>query len=128
MEGKKKVLLVDDEPDFVHVLKKKLTIQKYDVYTADNGPQGIALAKSIQPDIIILDVAMPEMDGGSVAAQLKKCSETSTIPIIFLTALISKDEEMLYQRCVANNTMLPKSVHVNKLITLIEEMTQAKCC
>ena len=68
---KKLILVVDDEPDTRLVLEKRLIAEGYCVITASNGNEAMDLAKSRRPDIIILDVLMPGMDGGEVARKLK---------------------------------------------------------
>ena len=90
---KKKILIVDDEQDTLAVLEKALTAKGYSVITADNGKDAIILAKSKQPELIMLDILMPGMDGAEVAAKLIEDSETKNIPVIFLTCLLSKVEE-----------------------------------
>lgn len=86
MEGKQaKILLVDDDADFITATKMVLET-KYDVIIATEGEDGIAKAKSENPDLIILDVIMPIKDGFSAAEQLKKDSKLSEIPIIMLTS------------------------------------------
>jgi CheY-like chemotaxis protein len=85
--AKKKVLLIDDNRDFCEVtwLWRHYT-WKYRVVTAANGPMGIDLARKVKPDVILLDVRMPVMDGGRVAEHLMEDNSTSDIPIISLQA------------------------------------------
>ncbi len=80
----KKVLIVDDEPDVLEVLGRRLTQAGYQVIKAQNGEDGILKAKKELPNLIILDIIMPDMDGGSVANKLKEDKTTKDIPIIFL--------------------------------------------
>jgi CheY-like chemotaxis protein len=69
---KKKILIVDDEPDVLSVLGKSLSVEGYSVITADNGNDAITLAKSEHPDLITLDILMPDIDGGKVAEKLRE--------------------------------------------------------
>ena len=89
----KKILIVDDENDVLILLKKGLTVKGYFVITATNGEDAIVLARSKHPDLIILDVLMPGMDGPEVDAKLKEDPKTKDIPIMFLTGLYTKKEE-----------------------------------
>jgi len=89
----KKILVVDDEKDMLEILKAKLEFAGYEVLTAINGRDAIAKAKTQKPDLITLDIIMPDVDGAEVAETLKKDPETKDIPIIFLTCLIKKNEE-----------------------------------
>ncbi|MFA5259619.1 MAG: response regulator [Candidatus Omnitrophota bacterium] len=90
---KKKILIVDDEKDFLVVLEKRLFAAGYDVLTADSGKDAIRIAKEQHPDLIVLDIVMPEVDGPMVAETLKQDVDTKKIPIIFLTCLLTKKEE-----------------------------------
>ncbi len=80
------VLLVDDENDILDFLSYTLEKEGYKVFTADNGKEGIKLAKNISPDLIILDVMMPEMDGIEACEKLRLIPELSETVITFLTA------------------------------------------
>ena len=88
MTAKKiKVLVVDDEVNARYILNLKLTMKKnFVVEEAENGHDAIKKVKSFKPDIIMLDVMMPEMDGYECCKVLKENPETEDIPIIFLTA------------------------------------------
>jgi len=93
MLGRTKVLIIDDNASFCNITK--LTLEKvgrYQVFTATSGEQGIALAKRHRPDVVLLDIKMPSMSGGEVAARLMEERLTSNIPIIFLTGLVKQDE------------------------------------
>jgi CheY-like chemotaxis protein len=82
--------VVDDEPDAVMILARTLLARGYRVITAENGLQAVNLAKAEKPDLILLDILMPDMDGTQVAARLQKDPTTKNIPVIFLTCLITK--------------------------------------
>lgn len=84
-----KILIVDDVMSNVLLLKVLLTNEKYTIATANNGAEALAQVAVERPDLILLDVMMPDMDGFEVAQRLKKNQETADIPIIFLTALNS---------------------------------------
>lgn len=86
------ILIVDDTPQNIQVLGTILMAQKYQVSVATNGKQAIELAKKIRPDLILLDVMMPEMDGFEAAEVLRRSPETEEIPIIFLTAKNNPDD------------------------------------
>ncbi|MBF0560565.1 MAG: response regulator [Alphaproteobacteria bacterium] len=87
------VLVVDDEPANIEILAEVLDDQ-YEVAFATSGLQALALVETLRPDLILLDVIMPEMDGYSVCEQLKKQPVTASIPIIFVTALNDVTAEM----------------------------------
>ncbi|WP_016989638.1 response regulator transcription factor [Flavobacterium sp. ACAM 123] len=81
-----KILLVDDEPDILEIVGYNLTQEGYQVFTAANGKEAIAKAKKELPDLIIMDVMMPEMDGMEACENIRKVPELSNVLITFLTA------------------------------------------
>ena len=89
-----KILIVDDEPGVVELIKNSLEKNDYEVVTASDGLEGVEKAWSKNPDLIILDIMMPNMSGGDAVRELKSNSTTRNIPIIFLSAVVSKKEEM----------------------------------
>ena len=82
-----KILVIDDDVAINELIKINLELQGYQVIQAYNGTEGFALAKQEMPDIVILDVMMPEVDGYTVAQRIRQCEEISDTPIIMLTAL-----------------------------------------
>ncbi len=82
-----RILVVDDIAPNVRLLKAKLEAEYYDVLTADNGPDAIELARQAVPDLILLDVMMPQMDGFEVCTRLKNDPRTRHIPVVMVTAL-----------------------------------------
>lgn len=82
---KKKIVVADDEPFILSALQDTLS-DSYSVTTASNGVEAIKVAQRVMPDLIILDVMMPEMDGLDACKNLKRDKLTSTIPVILLTA------------------------------------------
>lgn len=83
----KRILAVDDDPDALAMVRMTLKTEGYSVETASSGQAGIDAARANPPDLIILDIMMPDLNGGQVARQLKADPKTSTIPIIMLTGL-----------------------------------------
>lgn len=81
----KKILLVDDDQALRQLYNLELSGRKYTVLEADNGEVGITKAKSEHPDLILLDVMMPQLDGVATLAKLKGDPDTQTIPVIMLT-------------------------------------------
>lgn len=93
METKKLILVVDDNRVMVLATKRILQKQSYDVITALNGVEGLEKARKEKPDVIILDIVMPGMDGYEVGHQLRMDPDTTEIPIIFLSAKGNTDEK-----------------------------------
>src|ERR1700710_3016480 len=87
------ILIVDDEPDIKLLVKLNLELTgKFMIREENDAAQALAAAREFRPDLILLDVMMPGMDGGDVASRLATDSQIREIPIIFLTALISQEE------------------------------------
>lgn len=82
----KKILVVDDEPDILEFVSYNLSKEGFDVETADNGEEAIKIAQKLVPDLILLDVMMPEMDGIETCVQLRKIESLSNTTIVFLSA------------------------------------------
>lgn len=118
---KKKILIVDDEKDILLTLGKRLTAAGYSVLTADNGVDALTLAKSKHPDLIILDIIMPTMEGSEVAAKLKENPLTKNIPVIFLTAILSKEEELNKKHMIADHIIFAKPFDSEELLSYINE-------
>lgn len=91
MPSKPKILVVDDQPINVHLLKRMLEREDMDVRTAQNGQECLNEVERDLPDVILLDVMMPGMDGIEVCRRLKQAEETKSIPIIFISARSSKE-------------------------------------
>ncbi len=88
----KEILIVDNELDFRRLLEKTLSGAGYSVIEASNARDAIIIAKKRCPDLIILDILLPDMNGGQVAEALGNDPITRDIPIIFLTGLLTKEE------------------------------------
>ena len=86
-KGKGDILIVDDIPENLHVLFELLTAEKYEVRRVKSGKQALRSISADPPDLILLDIRMPDMDGYEVCRRLKAQSETEDIPVIFLSAL-----------------------------------------
>ncbi len=86
MNRRLKVLYVDDEPDLHMITQMALEVGPFDVATCESGEKGLELARSMHPDLVLLDVMMPGMDGTATLNELQTTMETRNIPVIFLTA------------------------------------------
>ena len=84
--GKQRILLVDDEPDILEFIEYNLLKEGYDVHTANNGKEGVDLAKKLLPDLILLDVMMPEMDGVEACTLIREEKRLGATVVAFLTA------------------------------------------
>ena len=91
----KNILIVDDEQDIVESLKFVLEASGYSCYTAFDGEEGLRLAKEIMPDLIILDVMMPKINGYKISRLLKYDSKYKNIPILMITARSQEEDKLI---------------------------------
>ncbi|GAB3920108.1 response regulator transcription factor [Mucilaginibacter myungsuensis] len=84
--AKQKILIVDDEPDILELIEYNLKKEGYQVYTARNGQEAVAEAKKVQPDLIVLDIMMPKMDGIEACRIMRTMPEFKSTFMVFLTA------------------------------------------
>lgn len=94
LQAKAKILVVDDQPVNIQIIHQMLNTD-YQIFMATSGAQAITLCQTNPPDLILLDVMMPELDGLATCRLLKQQSELAPIPVIFVTGLQSPEEEAL---------------------------------
>jgi len=121
MSDKKKILIVDDEVGILTLLSERLSSSGYDVLKADNGLDALDIAKDKLPDLIILDIMMPHMDGMAVSQRLKENISTKDIPVIFLTALQGKKEESDSHKS-GKNIIFSKPFDSKELLAKIKQL------
>ncbi len=120
---KTRVLIVDDEPDFTMIMGLALgQTGQYEIREENNPLHSLAAAREFHPDVILLDVMMPQIDGGDIARELKADPATADIPIIFLTALVGNDETDLGGMLSGGHCFLPKPVSLAELTQCITEV------
>ncbi len=86
------VLVVDDEPQITEIIEAFLSNSGYEVHVSNVATEGLRLAKQLKPDVILLDIMMPDVDGYSLCNDLKSDSDTSSIPVVFLTGKDRNDD------------------------------------
>jgi len=116
----KKILVVDDEPDAVKMMEMRLSHEGYEVLKAYDGAEAVKIARKERPDLILLDILMPVMDGAETAAKLRELPETKNIPVIFITCLFTKEDAM--QETVRGGTLfVSKPYDAEELSRIIRE-------
>lgn len=120
---KKKILIVDDEPDIVDLLRLRLESAGYEVITAADGKEALDTARTLVPDLIILDVMLPTMDGFMVSRMLKFDARYKKIPIIMLTAKTGEVNRQTGAQ-VGVNAYFNKPFETGQLIAKIKELLQ----
>ena len=122
---KKKVLIIDDEMAFTNIVRLTLEVKEgYEVCIENDPRMAIATARKFRPDIILLDVVMPELDGGEVHTQFMADPILKRIPVIFLTAIVRQKEVDDHKGLIGGSFYIAKPVSADGLIDAIEERTQ----
>ncbi len=116
----KKILAIDDDPTSLYLVQVILSKAGYEVITASSGNEGIELAVKERPDLIILDIMMPDLDGTVVTTFLKGDPRTKDIPIIYLSALVTEKEEKT-SNSRETPSMLAKPIHKDKLLNEVRK-------
>lgn len=117
--AKKKILVVDDEQDLLDLIEYNLRKEGFEVLKAENGETGIELAKQENPNLVLLDIMMPNMDGLEVCERMRKDTNLKHIPIIFLTARSDEKTEVEGLNKGADD-FITKPISTTKLISRIK--------
>lgn len=116
----KTILIVDDEQDLLTLIETRLKTYGFNVLTALNGEEGFRKAKEEKPDLILLDILMPIVDGVTMAANLRKDENTKKIPIVFLTSLVN-EEEIQQKHKVGGEAFLAKPFEIEEMMSVIQK-------
>lgn len=120
MGVKQKILVVDDEQDILEILDYNLRKQGYIVFKARNGQEALEKAITVLPDLIILDIRMPEMNGIDVCRNIRKVDELKTTPVLFLTADADEYTSMSALESGGDH-FITKPIHPSLLFSMIRE-------
>lgn len=116
---KPRILVIDDEPGFTRLLK--LVLQRYEIREENEATRAFETAHRFRPDLILMDVVMPGIDGGNLAAKFKGDAFLKDIPIVFLTAVVSPKEAGQEPKHIAGFPFLAKPVSPEVLERCIEQ-------
>jgi len=117
----KSILLVDDEKDILESLSASLRRGGYRVFMAPTGQEGLDLAKKEHPHLIILDLILPDVDGSDVAARLLRDPETRDIPVIFLTSIMTKQEQETEGTQVGSHCVVAKPCRPEEILAIVKD-------
>lgn len=117
--SKQTILVVDDEQDLLDLIEYNLKKEGFGVLTSDSGEKGIDLARNLRPDLILLDIMMPGMDGTEVCRIIKSDAELKNIPVVFLTARGDEQSEIKGLDLGADDYLF-KPISTSKLISRIK--------
>lgn len=114
------ILIVDDSPTEVHVLKTMLEKNGYEVSSAESGEEGITRAKEIKPDLVLMDIVMPGLNGFQATRQLSNEAETASIPVIIVSTKDQETDKVWGKRQGAKD-YITKPVAEKELLNKIKE-------
>ena len=122
---KKRALVVDDNGNNLMLEKDLLEVAGFEVFVAQDASSGIAIARKEKPDIIIMDVRLPDMRGGEAAMILRQGKETSDIPIVFVTASVMAEgkEEI---KNITNSGFIGKPINTRTFVTEISKFIRGR--
>ena len=124
---KKKVLLVDDEKSFTTLLKLNLEeTGRYEVRAVNWGEDALPAAREFHPDIMLLDIIMPQMPGGNVVALFEAEAEFQNLPIVFMTAAIQRSRLAENDGIISGKPCLAKPASLEEIVKMIEEQTKGQ--
>lgn len=119
---RKRILIVDDEKDMTLLVRLNLQrTGRYEVKEENDASRAVSTARQFQPDLVLLDVMMPEMDGGDVLALLKDDPGLRNLPVIFLTATVLKEEVKSKGGTIGGYPFIPKPFQMETLIAQIDK-------
>ena len=122
---KKRILIVDDEKDFIDPLSARLEARGFDIIGAHTGKEGLEKARAEKPDLIILDIMMPEMDGYDVCRKLKIDENYKKIPIIMLTAKFQPND-VKFAKEMGADAYLTKPLDFDMLLKMLSTFLNVK--
>ena len=123
---KKKVLIIDDDVRFTDIVKLNLEKSgKYEIRVENNGGSAVYAAEEFEPGLILLDIIMPDVSGDVVASRLSASPKTKSIPIVFLTAVVTKEEETSHGGVIGGKKFVAKPLTAEELMGVIEENYKA---
>lgn len=125
--NRQRILVLDDEPGFTRLLKLNLErTGRYEVHVENRSTEALAAARGFHPDLILLDVMMPGLDGGTLAGYFLNSLLFSGVPIVFLTATVTKEEVSSHGGLIGGLAFLAKPVNMAELVACLEHHLAAK--
>ena len=118
----KKILCIEDEPQMIDLIRLILANEGYEVIGADGGQEGLDLMRQEKPDLILLDLMMPEMDGGDVFHRMKEEVELRNIPVIVVTAKAAPIDQVLWISVAKVDDYVTKPFGPRELVESVEKV------
>jgi DNA-binding response OmpR family regulator len=123
--GRAKILCIDDDPLLLGLMKDSIEVHGYEALTAHDGPSGLAVAKDQRPDVILVDVMMPKMNGFEVVQRMRGDPHLKRTPIIIMTAMMDPALKSKGSEAGAN-LAIPKPFNPTQIVALIKKALEFK--
>lgn len=121
--GAKKILIIDDNVDFSNLVRSRLEqTGKYIVQVENQGSLGVSAARAFKPDLIVLDVVMPDMDGPEVAEKIQEDNTIANVPIVFLTSIVSEEEVKSHRGVIGGRHFIAKTERIQTIVSYVEQI------
>jgi len=115
------ILVIDDDPNVVQLVKMNLEFEGYEVETAYNGLKGLDMARRVRPDLILLDIMMPNLDGWDVVNEIRRTPELKGVPVVMLTAL-NQPEAVATSLTFGADVHLPKPFEPDAMLEIVRRL------
>lgn len=125
-ENIRRVVYIEDEPEMVDLVRLILKRKNYEVIGANGGREGLDLVRSLLPDVVLLDLMMPDMDGWDVYHQLKADENTRDIPVIVITAKAQNIDKVLGLHIAKVNDYISKPFSPNELVDSLQKVFEGR--
>lgn len=122
----RRVVCVEDEPEMIDLIKLILSRKGFEVLGANGGAEGLKIIRESKPDLVLLDLMMPEMDGWQVYQQLKADESTQDIPVIVVTAKAQNIDKVLGLHIAKVDDYIPKPFSLQELVDRVEEVLRRR--
>ena len=117
-----RVVCVEDEPEMIDLIKLILTRKGYEVHGANGGVEGLKMIREVEPDLVLLDLMMPEMDGWQVYQQIKADDKTKDIPVVVVTAKAQNIDKVLGLHIAKVDDYISKPFSLQELVDRVEDV------
>ena len=122
-EREKRILIIDDNIEFSNLVRSKLQeTGRYEVRVENDGLPGIETARTFKPDLILLDVVMPDMDGPEVAEKIQEDNTIANVPIVFLTSIVSDEEVKSHRGVIGGRHFIAKTERIQNIISYVDQI------
>jgi CheY-like chemotaxis protein len=119
----RRIMVVDDEQPVTEMIRMSLEeLGDYDVREVNDARDAVAVAREFRPDLILMDVMMPDLDGGDVAAELGKDPDLVRVPVVYMTALVGPEEAPVGGLVSGHHRFLPKPASIAELLDTLDEV------